>query len=330
MWGPSAAAPRPCGPADWTGPPPPPSSGACRSSGSASGSNCSTRGPRRTRPTRAWASCPVWSGGCPPASSTPRCSGTGWSRCPGPAAACWPACPTRPGCTSSTPTRPMSPPTPPPPVTTAGPVVGLGRAGPGVGHPVPPREVGERRVGHPGQLRGCGPPRRAVMDLYPAIDIRDGGAVRLTQGDFDRQTRVRRPRGPGPPLRRRRGPVAARGRPGRGPAGAAGQPRRPCWPSPRPWTSRSQTGGGVRIGGRRGRTARRGGGPGRPRHGGPRGPGSAAPSRRAAIPAGWRWASTTGATPTVGPRWPCGVGSTGRADASRTCWPSWPGPGWPR
>ncbi|HEX3840412.1 MAG TPA: HisA/HisF-related TIM barrel protein [Acidimicrobiales bacterium] len=26
------------------------------------------------------------------------------------------------------------------------------------------------------------------MDLYPAIDIRDGGAVRLIQGDFDRQT----------------------------------------------------------------------------------------------------------------------------------------------
>lgn len=26
------------------------------------------------------------------------------------------------------------------------------------------------------------------MDLYPAIDIRDGRAVRLTQGDFDRQT----------------------------------------------------------------------------------------------------------------------------------------------
>ncbi len=30
--------------------------------------------------------------------------------------------------------------------------------------------------------------RRAVMELYPAIDIRDGGAVRLTQGDFDRQS----------------------------------------------------------------------------------------------------------------------------------------------
>ena len=27
------------------------------------------------------------------------------------------------------------------------------------------------------------------MELYPAIDLRDGGAVRLTQGDFDRQVR---------------------------------------------------------------------------------------------------------------------------------------------
>ncbi len=27
------------------------------------------------------------------------------------------------------------------------------------------------------------------MDLYPAIDLRDGGAVRLTQGDFGRETR---------------------------------------------------------------------------------------------------------------------------------------------
>ncbi len=26
------------------------------------------------------------------------------------------------------------------------------------------------------------------MELYPAVDIRDGGAVRLTQGDFDRQS----------------------------------------------------------------------------------------------------------------------------------------------
>jgi phosphoribosylformimino-5-aminoimidazole carboxamide ribotide isomerase len=27
------------------------------------------------------------------------------------------------------------------------------------------------------------------MELYPAIDLRDGGAVRLTQGDFERETR---------------------------------------------------------------------------------------------------------------------------------------------
>lgn len=27
------------------------------------------------------------------------------------------------------------------------------------------------------------------MDLYPAVDIKDGGAVRLTQGDFDRQSK---------------------------------------------------------------------------------------------------------------------------------------------
>jgi phosphoribosylformimino-5-aminoimidazole carboxamide ribotide isomerase len=26
------------------------------------------------------------------------------------------------------------------------------------------------------------------MDLYPAIDLRDGRCVRLTQGDFDRET----------------------------------------------------------------------------------------------------------------------------------------------
>ena len=26
------------------------------------------------------------------------------------------------------------------------------------------------------------------MDLYPAIDLRDGRCVRLTQGDYDRET----------------------------------------------------------------------------------------------------------------------------------------------
>jgi phosphoribosylformimino-5-aminoimidazole carboxamide ribotide isomerase len=33
------------------------------------------------------------------------------------------------------------------------------------------------------------PQRDHLMELYPAIDLRDGGAVRLTQGDFDREVR---------------------------------------------------------------------------------------------------------------------------------------------
>ena len=37
-------------------------------------------------------------------------------------------------------------------------------------------------------VAAVGRPTADLMDLYPAIDIRDGGAVRLTQGDFDRQT----------------------------------------------------------------------------------------------------------------------------------------------
>src|SRR6185437_11314264 len=66
--------------------------------------------------------------------------------------------------------------------------VGGGRKRQRVGGAVPPREVRDRRPGPPGQLRrplhcwGGG-----VMDLLPAIDLIDGGAVRLVQGDFGRQ-----------------------------------------------------------------------------------------------------------------------------------------------
>ena len=98
------------------------------------------------------------------------------------------------------------------PATTAAPVDRLGRARTGVGHPVPPREV--RRVGPGASWPTSWPPARTprrparlVMDLYPAIDIRDGGAVRLTQGDFDRRDRLRRPGRPGP---RRSRPAARR------------------------------------------------------------------------------------------------------------------------
>ena len=42
------------------------------------------------------------------------------------------------------------------------------------------------------------------MQLYPAIDLRDGGAVRLTQGDFDRQLRYGDPLALAATLHRRR------------------------------------------------------------------------------------------------------------------------------
>ncbi len=92
---------------------------------------------------------------------------------------------------------------------------------------------------------------------------------------------------------------------------------RPCWPSPQAVDIPVETGGGVRVRGRRGRAARRRGGTGRSwarwR--------SRTPdwSRRwpPATRAGWRWASTTGAMPTGAPRWPSGGGSRAAAARSR-------------
>ena len=55
--------------------------------------------------------------------------------------------------------------------------------------PVPPREVERRRPAPARQLRRDlreGPGRGVI--LYPAIDIRDGHAVRLVEGDYDRET----------------------------------------------------------------------------------------------------------------------------------------------
>ena len=59
--------------------------------------------------------------------------------------------------------------------------------------PVPPREVERRRPPPARQLRRRlrRRPRlsaRATMILYPAIDIRGGRAVRLVEGDYDRET----------------------------------------------------------------------------------------------------------------------------------------------
>ena len=57
-----------------------------------------------------------------------------------------------------------------------------------VGCAVPPGEVGRDRPGAAGQLRARRT-RGGVMELLPAIDLRAGAAVRLTQGDFGREDR---------------------------------------------------------------------------------------------------------------------------------------------
>src|SRR5690606_319574 len=64
-------------------------------------------------------------------------------------------------------------------------------------HPVPPGEVRARRARRARELRPAGGSQRrrrrrtlsrAIVDLYPAIDLRDGRCVRLYQGDYARET----------------------------------------------------------------------------------------------------------------------------------------------
>ena len=65
-----------------------------------------------------------------------------------------------------------------------------GGGGPGrrVGHPVPPREVEPHGPRRPAGLRRARlGPRHALMQLFPAIDLRGGKVVQLIQGDFDRE-----------------------------------------------------------------------------------------------------------------------------------------------
>ena len=146
------------------------------------------------------------------------------------------------------------------------------------------------------------------MDLYPAIDIRDGGAVRLTQGDFDRQREYGDPldlarrlaSGGAPWLHVVDLDAARRGKPANRPAvlAIAGAVDVPV-----------QAGGGVRseadvvelLEGGVARVVAR--------HGGRRGPGAPGRLSPPGIPAGWRWAWTTGAPPTVGPRSPYAAGN---------------------
>ena len=84
--------------------------------------------------------------------------------------------------------------------------------------------------------------RCATVILLPAVDIRDGKAVRLVQGDFAPRDRLQRR-----PARGREGvgragrARAARGRPGRRAQGRAGEPGAPARGSPRRSTSRCST-----------------------------------------------------------------------------------------
>ena len=54
--------------------------------------------------------------------------------------------------------------------------------GPAVGDAVPPGEVRGRGLAAASEFRRR---RGMTMDLYPAIDVRDGKVVRLLQGDYD-------------------------------------------------------------------------------------------------------------------------------------------------
>ena len=61
--------------------------------------------------------------------------------------------------------------------------------GAGLRRPVPPREVGPGRAARCcGTSCACVRARGPGMILLPAVDIRDGRAVRLRQGDFDDET----------------------------------------------------------------------------------------------------------------------------------------------
>ena len=127
------------------------------------------------------------------------------------------------------------------------------------------------------------PERPAMIELYPAIDLRGGRCVRLHQGDYEQETVygddpvavARRVRGS-------RRPVDPRRRPRRRPLGRAGEPRRGgrhrrCGGRPR---GAGPERGRRAVGGRRRGAGRRRRGPGRDRHRRAGGPGA----RRAASP----------------------------------------------
>ena len=197
----------------------------------------------------------------PPGSSTRRCSGTGSTAAPVRRRGCWPGSDECPVGVLRPLLRPAGGSRDGRHLRLRRPGGRRRRAGQRLGHPVPPREVGRRRPGPAGQLRGplrgdgAATGRRPWSARRPADGAAAGhrparrrrrppGAGRLRP-----PVGLRRPPGPGPSLRERRGPLAPRGRPRRRPHRRTGQ--RPLVVAVAAEAAaagvRVQTGGGVRT-----------------------------------------------------------------------------------
>ena len=168
-----------------------PSRRGCRSSGSAWASSCSTRARRRARGPPASGVLPrhgraAAAGGEAPADAVEPLDVRGGERA---GAAAWARSAT-PGSTSCTRSPRPSAPRPSRCATTAGPVAALVEPGAPCGatqfHPEKSGCGGPRA---PRQLRATSHRRRRRDGALPAIDLRAGAAVRLTQGDFAREQR---------------------------------------------------------------------------------------------------------------------------------------------
>ncbi len=145
----------------------------------------------------------------------------------------------------------------------------------------------------------------ALMELMPAIDLRGGEAVRLTQGDFDREQRYGDPLGWPQRYVDAGAPLDPRGRPRRGAHRRVPRARR-AEPDRAPGLAtagvRVQTGGGIRTEDDGGRPPRVRGDPGRAGHGRPRGARPGGPLRPALARAGGRRPRLPGRATTGWPR----------------------------
>ena len=180
-----------------------------------------------------------------------------------------------------------------------------------------PEKSGADGLRAPGQLRVPPCSLSAVMDLYPAIDLRGGRVVRLYQGDYDRETVYGDdPVAVAQALRRRRRPLDPRRRPRRRPHRRAREPAGDRGHRRRASACAVQTGGGVRDQAAAEALLARRRRPGRDRHRRRRATRARAPSwPPPPRPGGGR-------ARRPGPRGRrCGAGRRARASTCSTCWP---------